>query len=533
MNLPRLALAIVLGAITSATAPATAGTADTTARPNILIIYTDDVGIGDISCYDAGSIDTPNIDRLAASGRRFTRAYATAATCTPSRFSLLTGKYAFRNDRAEILDGDAPLLIEPGSLTLPSHLDDAGYHTAVIGKWHLGLGEGDVDWNGKVSPGPLEIGFDESYLLPATNDRVPCVYLDGHHVENLDPSDPISVSYRENIGDRPTGTQRPDLLRYPADPQHSGSIINGVSRIGYMAGGHAAEWVDEELTDRFTERAIEFIERRERDDPNTPWMIYFASQQPHVPIVTHPRFAGKSGHGPRGDAILEIDWSVGELLNTLDHLGIRDETLVIFSSDNGPVLTDGYEDGSLEANGDHTPSGPYRGGKYLLWDGGTRLPFIASWPGSVSPGVSDALISQVDLLATLANIAGSPVNPDAARSLDSRDITAALLGKTDRARTSLLTQGAGGVSIRFDHWKYIPAGSQSPAWAISKHNAPNNVLNSPPIGRGPLLFNLRQDPGERTNLVAEHPERASELADMLERFIADPWASNVLDQETE
>ncbi|USO00344.1 MAG: arylsulfatase [Phycisphaeraceae bacterium] len=502
--------------------------ANTAPRPNILIIYSDDVGFGDVSCYGTGDIQTPNIDDLARTGRRFTRAYASAATCTPSRYSLLTGRYAFRNPRAHVLDGDAPLLIEPGSLTLPSHLREAGYRTAAIGKWHLGLGAGDIDWNAEVAPGPLEIGFDESYLLPATNDRVPCVYLDGHSVENLDKSDRIEISYEKRIGERPTGKERPDLLRYQADAQHSGTIINGISRIGFMAGGHAAEWVDEQLTDRFTTRAIQSITRWEHEDADRPWFLYFNSQQVHEPRLPNPRFLGRSGHGVRGDGMLELDWCVGELVATLDRLGIRNETLIVFSSDNGPVLTDGYADGSLEANGGHSPAGPFRGGKYTLWEGGTRLPFIVNWPGHVQPGVSDALISQLDLLASAATLSGRPIPSEAEASLDSRDVLPALLGQTDVARRILLTQGAGGVAIHVGDWKYIPAGSRTPAWVIHKHGGQGNPLSSPPHGEVPSLFELASDPGETRDVLADHPDIADQLRSDLEQLMADPCSLEIM-----
>lgn len=497
-------------------------------HPNILIIYTDDVGYGDVGCYGVGSIDTPRIDALAATGRRFTQVYSSAATCTPSRYSLLTGHYAFRNKRARVLNGNAPLLIEPGSLTLPAHLQEAGYHTAVIGKWHLGLGAGEVDWNGPVTPGPLEIGFDHSYLLPATNDRVPCAYLAGHHIENLDPSDPITVSYRENIGARPTGLERPDLLRYAADRQHAGTIINHISRIGWQAGGKAAEWVDEEMADRFTERAIDYIEERERLSPDQPWFLYFNLHDVHEPRLPHPRFLGTSGHGVRGDAMLEIDWCVGALVDLLQRLNIREKTLIVFASDNGPVITDGYGDGSLAAIGDHTPAGAFRGGKYQAWEGGTRLPFIVSWPGRVTPGVSTAMFSQLDLLATVATLVEQPLPADKAASIDSRDVLPALLGETDRARAILLTQSVGRVSIRWGDWKYIPAGGREGGWAARKHGGEDNPLHSPTMEADPYLFNLADDPGEMTNVADKHPEVAEQLRLMLQDLRADPDAVEVL-----
>ncbi len=498
------------------------------ARPNILIIYTDDVGFADVSAYGSSPLPTPHLDALAENGIRFTRGHAASATCTPSRFAILTGRYPFRNERAEILSGDAPLLIEPGSLTLASHLAEAGYHTAVIGKWHLGLGEGDVDWNADVKPGPLEIGFDHSYLLPATGDRVPCVYLDGHRVVNLDPSDPLRVSYRQKIGDWPTGTERPDLLRYPADPQHSGTIVNSVSRIGWQHGGTSALWDDEAMMDHFTGLAIDYIEEQTTTDE--PWFLFFNLHQIHVPRMPNERFLGKSGLGLRGDAMLEVDDSVGQLVDALDRLGIREDTLIIFTSDNGPVMDDGYSDGVLDDSVSHDPSGIYRGGKYTLWEGGTRVPFIVSWPGSVNPGVSDAMVGQVDFLATLAAVAGSPLDPALNRQIDSRDLSRTLLGQSDDGRAVMVTQGIGGNALHAGDWKYIAA---NPArrnfarhWSVRKHEEPNNPLRSEPAGPGEYLFNLAEDPGETRNLASERPDKAAELRALLDRILADPAASD-------
>ncbi len=492
-------------------------------RPNILVIYADDIGYGDVSAY-GGLIETPNIDRLARGGRMFTRAHASSATCTPSRYSLLTGRYPFRNERAEILAGDAPLLIEPGSLTLPGHLRAHGYHTEVVGKWHLGLGDGDVDWNGRIEPGPLEIGFDASYLLPATGDRVPCVYVDGHAVENLDPADPLRVSYKQKIGDWPTGTENPELRRYPADPQHSGTIVNGVSRIGWQSGGASALWVDEEMAERFTARAIRSIEARE--EAGEPWFLFFSLHQPHVPRMPNPRFIGASGFGLRGDAILEADWSVGQLLDALDRLGAAEDTLVIFSSDNGPVMNDGYADGAMRDRGDHDPSGVFRGGKYTLWEGGTRVPFIVRWPGRVDAGSSSgALVCQVDLLATLGTVAGAPLTLAQSDRLDSVDVSAAMVGGVPEGRVDLVTQGVGGVALHEGNWKYIPADPSRAGfarhWSTAKHAGAANPLNSPPVTAEAYLFDLNADPGETRNVIGAHPDIAARMRARLDRVLRD------------
>ncbi|GAB4151683.1 MAG: hypothetical protein Fur0037_20410 [Planctomycetota bacterium] len=271
-----------------------------------------------------------------------------------------------------MLPGNASLIIEPGETTLASVLRDAGYRTAAIGKWHLGLGRGDLDWNGEIAPGPLEAGFDECFLVPATGDRVPCVYVEGHRVVGLDPSDPIAVSYGRRIGDEPTGKDAKDSLKMKWAFGHDRTIVNGISRIGYMTGGRAARWVDEDMADRLTARAIRFV----RENADRRFFLYFATHDIHVPRVPHPRFVGRTEMGPRGDAIAQLDDCVGRLLSELDGLGLREKTLVILTSDNGPVVNDGYEDRSEELLFDHRPAGPWRGGKYSAFEGGTRVPML-------------------------------------------------------------------------------------------------------------------------------------------------------------
>ncbi|QDU88024.1 Arylsulfatase [Pirellulimonas nuda] len=509
-NLVLVILAAVCGALASQRARGAESE-----PPNIVIVYTDDVGIGDVSCYGSSAIHTPNIDRLAADGLRFTSGYASSATCTPSRYSLLTGSYAFRNPLAEILPADAPMLIEPGSATLPELLRRAGYATAVIGKWHLGLGRGGVDWNGDIKPGPLEAGFDESYVMAATNDRVPCVYIDGRRVEGAEQDDPIQIDYRKKIGTIPTGHERPDLTRLAADPQHSGTIINGISRIGYMSGGRAAWWKDEEMADRFTDRAIRYV----TEHKDKPFFLYFNLHDIHEPRWPADRHRGKSGAGGRGDAILEMDEAVGRFIDALERLDLRKNTLVIFSSDNGPVVTDGYEDGSLENIGDHDPNGPFRGGKYQVWEGGTRMPTIVSWPGTVKPGVTDAMVCQVDFLASLAELAGASV-PEGAGP-DSVNVLPALLGRSDKGRDELVQQGNGRMAIRKADWKYIPAGPRKLP-AGPKHGGVGDPTGHSDMPAEAQLYNLADDPGESTNVIAQHPVVANDLAARLKQSLQSP-----------
>ncbi|NRA39267.1 MAG: sulfatase-like hydrolase/transferase, partial [Planctomycetes bacterium] len=311
-------------------------------HPNIVILYADDLGFGDVSCYGATSLQTPHIDRLAQQGVRFHQGYATAATCTPSRYSLLTGAYPWRNERAAILAGDAAILIDPDMPSLPKMLQGAGYTTSVIGKWHLGLGNNDLDWNTDITATPNDIGFDYSYIMAATNDRVPCVFVENRSVVNLDPADPIEVTYDwdQAYPDVPTGRSHPEQLSMMYDHGHDGTIINGVSRIGHMRGGKAALWDDETMSEVFLNQAKDFIQEHKEE----PFFLYYAFHQPHVPRIPSKAFKGKSSLGSRGDVILEMDWCVGEILDTLKEQGLDENTIVIFSSDNGPVYDDGYDD---------------------------------------------------------------------------------------------------------------------------------------------------------------------------------------------
>lgn len=496
----------------------TAAADDTAPPPNIVLIYADDVGVGDLSAYGSEFIETPHIDRLADEGVRFTSGYCTSSTCTPSRYSLLTGIYAFRNQRARVLAGDAPLLIEPGSATLPELLRTAGYATAVIGKWHLGMGEGNPDWNAEIKPGPLEVGFDVSFVIPATNDRVPTVWVDGHRVHNWSPDDdPIRVSYQEQVGDLPTGLSHPDKLRYPADRQHSGTIVAGISRIGWMDGGQSAWWDDEQMVHDITDRCEQFI----RDHHEQPFFLFMSMHENHVPRAPHPDFVGASKTGLRGDAVVELDWAVGRITALLDELDLTDNTLVIFSSDNGAIFFDGYYEGAVEDADGHPASGPFRGGKYHVYEGGTRVPTICRWPARIQPGlVSDAIVSQVDLVATIAALVGIEV-PDGA-AVDSLDQSAAWLGEDPVGRDHVVQQGTGtAMAIRQGPWKLIPV-TRNRGFG-GRHNQYANPLSTPmPPADEPLLFNLADDPGETTNLAADHPELVESMGKLLGELLERP-----------
>ena len=469
-------------------------------RPNILLLYADDLGFGDVSCYGATKIQTPNIDRLAREGLRFTDGHCGSSTCTPSRYAMLTGEYAWRKKGTGVLRGDAPLIIEPGRTTLASVLKGAGYTMGIVGKWHLGLGSGGLDWNGDIKPGPLELGFDYCFLMPATGDRVPCVYMENHRVIGLDPRDPLKVSFSEYIGDEPTGKEHPELLKVQPSHGHDQTIVNGVSRIGYMSGGKAARWSDEDMADTYVQRATAFIEEHK----DKPFFLELATHDIHVPRVPHARFVGKSGLGVRGDVILEFDWCVGAMLAVLEKNGLTDKTLVIMSSDNGPVVDDGYRDEAKEKLDGHTPAGPLRGGKYSIFEGGTRVPFIVRWPGRVKPGVSDALVSQVDFPATFSALTGQAF--DAKTSPDSQNILPALLGNSTTGRAQFV-EHSNGLAMRAGAWKYIPPSSGAKRSANTDTETGNDA--------GAQLYDLATDLGETKNVAAEHPDKVQELAALL------------------
>ena len=486
-------------------------------QPNIVILYADDLGYGDTGCYGATAVHTPNIDKLAREGLRFTDGHAAAATCTPSRYALMTGEYAWRKPGTGVLPGDAALIIDPQRTTLPSMLKKAGYATCAIGKWHLGLGEKDkLDWNTQIKPGPREIGFDYSFILPATGDRVPCVYVENGRVVNLDPKDPIEVNYKHKIGNEPTGKENPELLKMQFSHGHDMTIVNGISRIGWMTGGKAALWNDEEMSDTLAKKAVAFIEQHK----DQPFFVYFATHDIHVPRVPHPRFAGQTPLGPRGDVIDEVDDCFGQVLAALDRLKLADKTIVVLSSDNGPVIDDGYKDDAAEKLDGHKPAGPLRGGKYTAWEGGTREPFIVRWPGHVKPGVSDALVCQVDFLASFAALTHQSLPADAAP--DSFNVLPALLGESKTGREALIEQG-GPMAVRQGLWKLIVAQKAPPNAPPKKIKLEDN--DAPPrdtgAGGGLQLFNLAEDLAETKNLAEQQPDKVKELNAMLDKARAD------------
>lgn len=462
-----------------------APTASAADKPNIVLIYADDIGYGDLGCYGATKVQTPNCDRLAAGGVRFTDGHSVASVCTPSRYSLMTGEYAFRKKGTGIASGVQGLLIDPDRTTLPSMLQKAGYHTGVVGKWHLGLGTTPTNYNEAIKPGPREVGFDYAWILPATGDRVPCVWVENDRVVNLDPKDPIRLDYTVKRGDNE-------------------SFVNGVPRIGGQAGGKAALWKDDEMSFVIADKSCAFIEKGK----DKPFFLFMATHNIHVPRVPNPKFKGKSGCGVRGDAIVEFDWMVGQVLDKLEKLGLAENTLVVLTSDNGGINDDNGPDkvhgiGDPDATNGHKPNGVLRGTKGTVFEGGTRVPFIVRWPAKAKPGTSDALMSQMDLLASFAALTGQAIPkgqaPDGENHLD------ALLGTKKTGREFLVEQSNGGAPFGFRHgtWKLVPGGPKA-----------KEV--------GPALFDLAADLSETKNVAAANPDRVAAMWAKLAEITGQP-----------
>jgi arylsulfatase A-like enzyme len=484
-------------------------------KPNVIVIMADDLGFGDIGCYGAKpkNLKTPHIDQLAEEGLRFTSGYCSASTCTPTRYSFLTGNYAFRRAGTGIAPPNGPSIIQPGEKTIGDLLKRAGYKTAVIGKWHLGLGAPGKgpDWNGELKPGPREIGFDYNFLLPTTNDRVPQVYVENSLVLNLDPSDPLWVGMKKPSEDHPTGITHRHTLKMDWSHGHNSTIHNGISRIGFYTGGHSARFRDEDLADKWVEKSEEWIKENKKD----PFFLFFASHDLHVPRIPHERFKGKSGLSYRGDVIVQLDWCVGEIVRILREQGLEKNTMIVFCSDNGPVGDDGYKDGALEFMGDHKPAGPYKGGKYSIFEGGTRTPFITWWPGTIEPGISDEVVCTIDLATSLASHLGLSLPEES--YVDSLDVMDALLGKEGaKGREHLIQQdngGKGNFGFRKGKWKLLRHAKK-----MARNVKVEEQLASENVDRL-MLVDLEKDPGERTNLAQSNPEMTEKLNSELQALL--------------
>lgn len=500
-----------LGFVSLALAIPTLSIAQDVSKPNVILIYADDIGYGDLQCYGAQNVKTPNVDRLADNGILFTNAHSAASVSTPSRYAILTGEYPWRREGTNVANGDAAMIIKPEQLTAADVFKDAGYVTAAIGKWHLGLGEeaGKQDWNNKITPGLDEIGFDYSYIMAATGDRVPCVFIENGHVADYDSTAPIFVDYHHNFEGEPTGRDNPDLLyNMKHSHGHDMSIVNGIGRIGYMKGGGKALWKDENIADSITAHAIEFI----NDNKEKPFFLYFATNDVHVPRFPHERFRGMSGMGMRGDAIAQFDWCVGEIIKCLEDNNLLENTMIVLSSDNGPVIDDGYDDMAEELLNGHDPMGALRGGKYSCYEAGTRVPFIVHFPSVIKKSdVSEALVLQIDFLDVMSklinNIDKTKLSKDGiAEELDT------WLGKDKKGRPFVIEMAANrNLSIRVGKWKYISA-----------CEGPKMVPWGPKIETGyseePQLF-LLKDNNEQQNYSDKRKRKTNKMKMKLEEII--------------
>jgi len=461
-------------------------------QPNIVVILADDLGYGDLSSYGATEVSTPNIDRLAREGMRFTHAYSPSSVCTPTRYALLTGRYAWRTwSGTTTLWADEPLLIDTARLTLPKLLQQVGYQTSIIGKWHLGFGAPGVpgwddikgpNYNLDLKPGPLEVGFDYFFGVPHVG-QFPHIFIENHRIVNLDPQDPIEIVLDPRWQEEKVSY----LQRLEGNPKHR------------FTGGRAAKYENEDLAVRLTEKAVEWIEQQQQE----PFFLYFAHRNVHGPLRPHERFVGTSEIGVYGDFINELDWSVGEILDALDRKGFLDNTLILFSSDNGGV--EDYKPSKfIEING-HPVNGPYFGQKTEVYEGGVHVPFIVRWPNVVEAGTrSDALITLNDLIATSADLLNVSLPWNAGEDSFSFLPVLTSSGSSDPERQNVVLDSYQGLfAIRQGPWKLITGQGGGGYRASEIALKPDQ----PPM----QLYNLRSDPQETTNLYKKYPELVARM----------------------
>ena len=500
MNCAGLALAMILALATSFAAAE---------KPNVVLIFSDDLGYGDLGCYGATKLKTRNIDRLAKEGRRFTDAHSASAVCSPSRYGLLTGKYPLRRNFWGPVPMRQELTVDVNDLTLASLLKDVGYDTACIGKWHLGFGGVEPNWNGDLKPGPLELGFDSYFGIPTVNSGPPYVYVENHRVLGADPADPL-VYGKKSV-----------TKRYPEK--------GGYNAIG---GGKAAHrlYVDDMIGTTLRKKAIEWLKQRGAD---TPFFLYLATTNIHHPFTPAPQFVATSECGLYGDFVHELDWIVGGVLETLDEMGVTDNTLVIFTSDNGGML---HVTGQNAWKAGHRMNGDLLGFKFGAWEGGHRVPMIVRWPGRVpANSTSNHLISHIDLAATLASIVERPLNDGEAQ--DSIDQLANLTESpvSPIRETLIITPNSPRhLSVRHGKWVYIPAqdsggfqgkqvGDHLLAGAAAlpftgKSNSDvihGQIRSDAPPGQ---LYDLEADPSQTANIYRQHPDVVRQLQTILDSY---------------
>ena len=480
---------------------------DPAKKYNIVFILADDLGYGDLGCFGATKVQTPRIDRLASEGVSFTNAYSPHSVCTPTRYSLMTGRYAWRTwNGHETVWANDPMLIDSSRTTLPEILKSAGYRTAIIGKWHLGFGSPNSpgwddqegpDYNLELNPGPLEAGFDYFYGIPHVGQQ-PHMFIENHHVVGLDPDEPMEIILDERYTDRASYVNRDNM-----PPAHK------------FKGYGSARYEHEDVAVILTDKAVKWIEA----ESNEPFFLYFAHRNIHTPLKPNDRFANSSEIGKYGDFIHELDWSVGEILDALDRMGLTDNTIVFLASDNGGVKD--YQDSKIIEIIGHRPNGPFFGQKTECYEGGVHIPFIVKWPGVVQKNSkSEKLVALTDTYATIAELLNHPLLWNEGE--DSFSYLSELQGtlSDQPERQCVVTDSKCGLfAIRKGDWKFITGqGGGGAHWNEDEHvrivthkwNYKDDADNPP--GQ---LYNLRIDPGETNNLYYSHPEKVAELRDKL------------------
>lgn len=488
--------------------------------PNVVLIFADDLGYGDLGCYGATKVQTPNIDRLAAEGRRFTDAHSVSAVCTPSRYALLTGQYPVRGNGGKGIWGPAPvtspLLIDTDKQTIADVFKSSGYDTAAFGKWHLGFGEGKNDWQEPLRPGPQDLGFDYYFGMPVVNSAPPYVFVENDRIVGSDPNDPLVL-----LG-KATREATPITPIPPEAAQRSPNSFGGAREAHRLFN-------DYQVGTTLARKSVEWINQRK----DTPFFLYLATTNIHHPFTPARQFQGTSQCGLYGDFIHELDWIVGEILSCLEANGLSDNTLVIFTSDNGGMFNRGGQ-AAFEAG--HRQNGDLLGFKFGVWEGGHRVPMIVRWPGKVKAGTtSDQLIGNVDMLATFAALTGQTL--EEAKQLDSINVLPAMVGEPEHAiRDDLVLAPHKGThqSLRKGKWMYIPArgsggfGGQNPGdhtfagpAAVSFVGSVNSDIengeikaDAPPA----QLYDLSVDVNQAQNLHDKHPEVVKELRSLLNGY---------------
>jgi arylsulfatase A-like enzyme len=500
--------------------------ADTAGRPNVVLIVADDLGCGDLSCYDGeGRIETPNCDRLAEEGCRFTQAYTAASVCTPARYSLLTGRYPWRTWLKKGVVGNTPALIEPDTFTMADLFKSAGYKTAAIGKWHIGFGErgqNDLDWNAEIPSGPCEIGFDCFFGMPVSHFYPPFVYIQNRHVYNLDPADPLSLEWpegggmpmqhggktatykQEDAGREIAGRACDFIVQHSQenllDQNASSPVSEEKSRImdSRTIFHHAAAPNDSAIHDSANHPEAQNPDSKAQSlkSETSPFFLYYAAIEPHTPFTPHPDYHGQSDAGLYGDFVAQFDDGVGRIFQTLEKQGIADNTIVIVTSDNGGIATN---NGHFTNNNIHyNPNVPLRGDKGDALEGGLRIPFIIRWPGQTAPGtVSDVPVCLTDLTAAFAAMLGKTLPAGAAE--DSYNILPALLNGTLPDRPIVLQSRAGFHALRQGEWICLDV----------EHEGDYDSKES--VGTPGQLYNLAEDPHQDDNLYGKYPERVSAM----------------------